>query len=81
MLSIWPVCKGHLVRLQDVTDSGLIVDDPYGKVTSFETRENCEEGGYDANPKTTEGSKGEDNLWKWEDMGEVTLKYAEIYCK
>ena len=81
MVSVWPGCKGHLVRLQSITDDGLIVDDPYGKVTDFDTREACNSGGYDANSKTEENSKGNDNLWKWDDIKNVTIKYVEIYSK
>lgn len=81
MLSVWPICKGHLVRLQNITDEGLIVDDPYGKVIDFMLRENCNNGGYDVNSKKEENSKGNDNLWRWSDIKDVTIKYVETYCK
>jgi hypothetical protein len=81
MLSVWPKCKGHLVRVQNITNEGLLVDDPYGKVIDFKTRENCNRGGYDTNSKTDENSKGSDNLWKWEDIKDITVKYVEVYCK
>jgi hypothetical protein len=81
MLSVWPSCKGHLVRVQNVTGEGLIVDDPFGEVTNFETREDCNSGGYDSNSKTEENSKGSDNLWKWDDIKDITIKYVEVYCK
>jgi len=80
MLSVWPGCKGHLVRVQNITNEGLIVDDPYGKVTDFKTQD-CNSGGYDANSKTDENSKGSDNLWKWSDIKDITVKYVEVYCK
>lgn len=81
MLSIWPSCKGHLVRLQNITDEGLIIDDPYGKVTDFKTRQDCKSGGYDTNSKSDEKSKGSNNLWKWSDIEDITIKYVEIYSK
>ena len=81
MLSVWPACKGHLVRVQNITDEGVMVDDPYGKVTDFVTRENCNSGGYDSNSNTTENSKGSNNLWKWDDIKDITVKYVEVYCK
>jgi len=81
MLSVWQICKGHLVRLQNITDEGLIVDDPYGKVIDFMLRENCNNGGYDVNSKKEENSKGNDNLWRWSDIKDVTIKYVEVYCK
>jgi uncharacterized protein YvpB len=80
MMSVWPICKGHLVRVINVTDEGIIVDDPYGKVTDFISRENCNGGGYDLNSKTSESSKGGHNLWKWVDLNNITVKYIESYC-
>jgi hypothetical protein len=81
MLSIWPSCKGHLVRVQNITDNGLTVDDPYGQVTDFVKRENCNSGGYNTNSTTEEDSKGNDNLWKWSELSNITVKYVEVYCK
>ena len=85
MLSIWPGCKGHLVRLQGVANEGLIVDDPYGKVKGktdgFDWREACNSGGYDTNSNTSEDTKGNDNFWKWSDIQDVTLKYVEVFCE
>lgn len=54
---------------------------PFGEVTDFETRENCNTGGYDSNSKEVEDSKGKDNLWKWNDIEDITVKYVEVYCK
>jgi len=81
MMSVWPVCMGHLVRVQNITNEGIIVDDPYGKVTDFKIRQDCKSGGYDLNSKTEENSKGNDNLWRWEDIEDITVKYVEVYCK
>jgi Fibronectin type III domain len=81
MIGVWPICKGHLVRVQNVTNEGLIIDDPYGKVTDFNAREKCKSGRYDTNSKTEEISKGSDNLWKWNDIKDITIKYVEVYCK
>ncbi|MDO4230483.1 MAG: hypothetical protein Q4C98_11770 [Capnocytophaga sp.] len=44
-------------------------------------RERCEKGGYDGNSTTEENSKGNNNLWKWEDINDITVKYIEIYSK
>ena len=79
MIGIWPSCKGHMVRVQSVTKEGLIVDDPYGKVTDFTLRQNCKSGGYETNSKTNESSLGKDNLWKWKDIKDVTILYVEVY--
>lgn len=78
---------GHIVRLQAITDKGLIVDDPYGKVVDFS------KGGATAkykkgkddyrNDKKSNDNKGDNNLWKWEDLeeNEIILKGYEIYSK
>jgi hypothetical protein len=76
-----PNHKGHLVRLQNITKECIIVDDPYGKVTNFNIRQNCHGGGYETNSRTEENSKGNDNLWKWNDIKDITVKYIEVYCK
>jgi len=81
MISVWPVCMGHLVRVQNITNEGIIVDDPYGKVKDFKIRQDCKSGGYDLNSKIDENSKGNNNLWKWEDIEDITVKYVEVYCK
>ena len=78
---------GHIVRLQAITDKGLIIDDPYGKVVDFS------KGGATAkykkgkddyrNDKKSNDNKGDNSLWKWEDLEEnrVELKGYEIYSK
>ena len=78
---------GHIVRLQAITDKGLVVDDPYGKVVDFS------KGGATAkykkgkddyrNDKKSNDNKGDNNLWKWEDLeeNEIILKGYEIYSK
>jgi hypothetical protein len=59
---------GHIVRVQAVTDAGLVVDDPYGKAKLLP-------GGLLAwrylatNPYQTTGpSVGADNVWPWADV-------------
>ncbi len=76
------VSFGHIVRLQAITNEGLIVDDPYGKVYDFSKR--------GATPKyyvknlydQRKGNRlGSDNLWTWLELksNKITIKYAEIY--
>jgi hypothetical protein len=79
MLSVWPDCKGHLVRVLNIDSEGITVDDPYGRVTDFVTRENCSGSGYDLNSETAEDNKGDNNLWLWSDLANITVKYVEIY--
>jgi len=80
---------GHIVRLQDITEDGIIVDDPYGKINSMATRELTESGGY-AGTSNASGvkNKGEDNTYTWSDLNmsikttisgniETTKKHSE----
>jgi hypothetical protein len=81
-LSIFPVCKGHIVRLQSITEKGLIVDDPFGMVNNFKERNDCGSG-----YKNTKNSKdssiifGKDNLWKWKDIKVTQFRYAIIFSE
>lgn len=62
---------GHIVRVQGVTDSGLIVDDPYGVVTLKPGTDPSHHWSYDAanrNKKGAADNKGEDNVWRWDDV-------------
>jgi outer membrane protein OmpA-like peptidoglycan-associated protein len=72
--------KGHIVRLQSVSEDGLVVDDPFGKLNNFKQRES---GGFGysgtANTRSTDSRKGEDNLWSWESIGETIIKYADAF--
>lgn len=77
---------GHIVRLQGVTEDGLIVDDPYGKVVDF-SQSGCsakykeDEKDY-RNGKDFTDKEGDNNIWKWTDLStnNVKINYAEIYC-
>jgi hypothetical protein len=72
--------KGHIVRLQQVVDDGLIVDDPFGKVNNFKQRESGGSGYTGtANKRDSESGLGEDNLWKWDDISETVIKYADAF--
>lgn len=82
LISIFSVAstKGHIVRLQEVTDEGLIVDDPFGKLNNFAQRE-AGGSGYTGtgNTRTTESGVGSDNLWKWADISQTVIKYAQAF--
>jgi hypothetical protein len=71
--------KGHLVRLQGISASGLIVDDPYGKLTDFAAREAGTGNDYDLNDRTSNTSKGNNNLWTWDNLKSIILKYAYVF--
>ncbi len=84
----------HIVRLVDVNDEGLIIDDPYGKITSFKIRKEkgrkkdkrgsggYKENGIDGrNSKDNIYMKGESNLWSWEQLkkDKILFYYYEWY--
>ncbi|GJM61196.1 C39 family peptidase [Persicobacter diffluens] len=77
--------KGHIVRLQEISDKGLIVDDPFGKIHDFAAREAGGSGYYKkgeysgGNERTSTSTKGEDNLWTWDDIKQTKLKYARSF--
>jgi hypothetical protein len=83
LMSVWPNCKGHIVRVQSIDENKIVVDDPYGKVKGkadgFEHRQKCNSGGYEKNNKTSEGAAGNNNEWYWNDIENVTIKYVESY--
>jgi hypothetical protein len=82
LLSAFSSPKGHIVRLQTITDEGLIIDDPYGQVQNFSQRENGGFGYTDGKNSTDNSDiKGKDNLWTWADIKDTIIKYAEIYYK
>jgi hypothetical protein len=52
LLSVFKANYGHIVRLQDITDDGFLIDDPYGKLKDFQKRNSSfvgyrEEDSYD----------------------------------
>lgn len=74
---------GHIVRLQDVTTSGLVVDDPYGSVKLKKgTGHSWKEGTAAANRKTdpgsseTAGAHGEDAVWPWADVEQHSMLWV-----
>ena len=78
MLSI-SESKGHIVRLQGISENGLIVDDPYGELIDFAAREAGTGNDYDQNDRTASASKGNNNLWTWSDLKKISLKYAYVF--
>ncbi len=78
---------GHMVRLQEITDTGLVVDDPYGKVVDFSasgcTAKYKKDGKDYRNDEDFTNKEGENNVWKWADLenNNLNIGYAEVYCK
>ncbi len=79
----------HIVRIVGVTEDGLIVNDPYGKLVDFEKRATTRSDTYlspDKNSKTSSntsdgGQKGNQNLWSWSVLEKYPLAYYELYYK
>lgn len=70
--------NGHIVRVQEVTDSGLVVDDPYGasRLTAshykFEKKNKGRDAGKEWNP-TNKTNEGEDHAWSWPEIESHTF--------
>ena len=76
--------SGHIVRLQSVTDKGLIVDDSYGKEDPLK-RWNypTDKLSYwiEYNSTSDSGSSvGDNNLWEWDKIEKINIATA-IYFK
>lgn len=64
---------GHIVRLQAVTDDGLVVDDPYGR---SELESGADYGFSAVNPYQKSGVLvGDDVLWTWEEVERHTMHW------
>jgi len=74
--------QGHIVRIQEITNKGIIVDDPFGRLNNFAQRE-AGGSGYTgtANSRGSENGLGEDDLWSWAEINETTLKYACVFSE
>jgi hypothetical protein len=67
---------GHIIRLQDVTDSGIVVDDPYGKTSlmsgtsiRFEQQNASSRG-----PNDADANAGEDLTYGWDGVSPHLFK-------
>jgi hypothetical protein len=70
---------GHIVRAQAVTDAGLVVDDPYGRVI---LKAGSGRGWEDSNDKEGEGANaGEDNVWDWEAVKAHNMQWIAFLKK
>lgn len=83
ILSVFKSDKGHIVRLQEITDEGLIVDDPFGKVDLAKREAGGFGFGKTSNPKAGEEGQllGEDSLWTWKELANVTMKYYVVFYR
>jgi peptidoglycan hydrolase-like protein with peptidoglycan-binding domain len=70
---------GHIVRIQDVTADGLVVDDPYG-------RRILSAGGKKAwktveNNNAKNAAAGEDNLWTWDQVEPHSFLWVAAFSR
>lgn len=72
--------NGHIVRIQGVTDEGVIVDDPYG---ASKLKAGTKRGWDGFNGKTADGTDaanvGENHVWPWADVEGFSFKYMRVY--
>ena len=74
--------QGHIVRVQEFTNNGVVVDDPFGRINDFAKRESGGSGyAGTANSRKTEGGLGENNLWTWSNIKDTTFKYACVFSE
>jgi len=80
--------RGHIIRLQGINDSGIVVDDPYGKLDLQDRLNNNQNGGYKKYNKSewnwsSEGTakEGEDNLWQWSEVENYPMWWIASFKK
>jgi len=80
--------KGHIARIQDVTNKGLVVDDPYGRLDLGKRFNNKFRGGYEKYNKSEwnwrnegEYNEGEDNIWSWKDVKKYPMWWVAAVKK
>gem|GEM_PF-4457822 len=66
--------KGHIIRLQSISNEGIVIDDPFGKLTSMAKRElplDDPKGNYTSNDvdmTKKEGQRGKDVELTWNEI-------------
>jgi hypothetical protein len=74
---------GHVVRLQAITDKGIVIDDPWGKETFSGTtkrKTTVKNGRGKMDPSdTTSETAGEDNLIPWSIAEKWSFEYFAAF--
>lgn len=78
--------QGHIVRLQNVTEGGLEVDDPYGKVNLQKRKDKGYSGGWEEYNKRPGGggpkdNAGEDVVWPWSHVESYDMRWIATLKK
>jgi hypothetical protein len=80
-LSLYPSCKGHIVRIQGIDNNGLWIDDPNGKcpLACKLDREKCKTG-YDKGVRNSVvPNSGNNNFYSWDEISKTTVKYMVVF--
>ena len=80
-LSIYPDCKGHIVRVQGIDEKGLWIDDTNGHcpLACMLDRQDCKTG-YDKGIRNNvEPMAGNDNLYSWKEIAQIKVKYIVVF--
>ena len=67
---------GHIVRVQAVTEQGLIVDDPYGRCRLLPGEAGAWKYALYNEYDTSGQTAGEDTLWPWADVAQHTMRWV-----
>jgi hypothetical protein len=78
-LSLYPSCKGHIVRVQGIDNGGLWIDDPYGScpIKCKLYRQKCGKNSYQKYGSTPDG--GNNNYYTWDEIKQITVKYMVVF--
>ncbi|GGK97663.1 hypothetical protein GCM10010844_14900 [Deinococcus radiotolerans] len=74
--------NGHIIRLQSITNEGITVDDPYGRLPSLlNYRPSNVTGSYNGNlnGKTKEAGVGEDTVFPWNQVSKFTFHWIAAF--
>ncbi len=72
--------NGHIVRIEGTTETGVVVDDPYGaSVLKGGTSRGWDGFNGTESDGTESGNVGEDHVWPWESVEAFSFKYFRAY--
>ncbi|WP_112376660.1 hypothetical protein [Flagellimonas maritima] len=73
----------HIVRIQGIDEKGLWIDDPNGHcpLACMLDRESCKTGYDKGTRNTTNPLAGNDNLYTWEEIAQITIKYMVVFSE
>ena len=76
--SVMMSITGHIVRVQAVTDAGVVVDDPYGheRMLAGTGHQILE-----YNKRDATGTAGKDNLWTWEQIEPHSFLWIAAFAR